>query len=72
LVSVIGIENARDFRDRVLEQREVYLHSGATEGGPAPRQSATGAASGTQAALLSEIRDTLVRIEQNLAMQKPS
>jgi hypothetical protein len=30
-----------------------------------------GSVDGNQAALLTEIRDTLIRIEQNLATQKP-
>ena len=66
LVSVIGIQDARGFRDRVLEQREIYLHSGKADGTLAPSPVAGGTVDANQSGLLTEIRDALVRIEQHL------
>ena len=66
LVSVTGIENARGFRDRVLEQREIYLHD--SDAGKAERSSPSGtteASDSLSVKLLTEIRDTLLRIEKS-------
>jgi putative membrane protein len=68
LVSVIGIENARGFRDQVLAQREIYLRAGpADNANPASQPVTVAAIDAPHAALLSEIRDTLLRIEKNTA-----
>lgn len=61
LVSLVGIENTRGFRDMVLAQRDKVASGRAADEVP----SALPSSSGDQA-LLSEIRDVLVRIEQKL------
>lgn len=75
---LVGVEEPIAFRDRVLEQRErlsdrrsgVRRASGAggVDGGAGERAAGTGApASGPEtAALLAEIRDALLRIEERL------
>lgn len=65
LVFLVGIRDAKGFRDAVLDQRDRLAegHAGKRESGasaPAPQENA-----GTEG-LLREIRDTLVRIEGKL------
>ena len=62
LVRMTGIRNARGFRDAVLRQRDaVATRLGAPAEGEAP--GAPRAASGLDGAVLTDIRDTLHRIE---------
>jgi putative membrane protein len=62
LVQLQGIKNARDFRDRVLEQRDrVTELQNAAEGNP---PGTSGESDSAQIALLTEIRDILLRQEQ--------
>ena len=61
LIQLVGIVNAREFRDTVLRQRDAVAslaQSGPPESGAMPAVS--------DDALLREIRDTLVRIEKKL------
>ncbi len=58
LVALVGIRDAPEFRNRVLAQRDLVQESSSSvEPSPA-------AGVGGQQALLEEIRDTLLRIEQ--------
>lgn len=61
-LQIVGIEKTREFRDRVLAQRDRV--SGTSEDGDAPR--GLPGATSSDTALLTEIRDTLVRIEERL------
>ena len=59
LLSLVGIENGPDFRDAVLAQRDkVTDNQGSSQAASAPSES--------NAIILTEIRDTLLRIEQKL------
>ena len=62
--TILGVVDARDFRDRVLAERDRVTEN--TAGTPAP--SATALAGGEDTAeVLRDIRDTLGRIELGLA-----
>ncbi|MEM9373049.1 MAG: PH domain-containing protein [Planctomycetota bacterium] len=63
LVNLIGIVDAPAFRKAVLEQRDVIAGSVPA---PAPASPAAQMASGDQAAVLAEIRDSLLRIEAKI------
>lgn len=58
LVSLTGIVNAPDFREAVLNQRDAL--------DAAPQPDASSAPASSPEALLTEIRDTLLRIESSL------
>ncbi len=58
---LVGVVDAREFRNAVLDQREVVAGSGEASG--AARLPASGAGAAT---LLAEIRDSLLRIEERL------
>lgn len=62
--SLIGVVDSVAFRDAVLEQREkhVGIASSVAPAAPAPAAEAS-----ESSAVLSEIRDTLLRIEQRLS-----
>ena len=60
LVQLAGIKDGRKFRDAVLRQRDLVV--GSSEGQKTAK--APAAADNDQIRLLKEIRDTLVRIEQ--------
>lgn len=68
-VQLVGIENGRTFRDEVLHQRDLVADRGLSSGGgeaaslPAPADAATTAGA---VALLTEIRDSLRRIENRI------
>jgi putative membrane protein len=62
LVRLVGIDGTREFRDRVLKQREVVVAAGS---GSATTQAAV-AGPTEDAQVLVEIRDALLRIEQRL------
>ena len=71
LVSLVGIEDSRAFREEVLEQRDrvVGTHDAGESARPAPSGTAAAPAPAADAeslAVLSEIRDTLARIETRL------
>jgi len=67
LVSLVGVKNAREFRDRVLTQRdEVTDSSGRYSQAPAPSSAASGAPAAGSDPTLLEIRDALLRIEERL------
>ncbi len=59
LVSLVGVKEARAFRDRVLAQRDLVT------GGGAPARAAA-AERGEDSPVLIEIRDALLRIEAEL------
>jgi putative membrane protein len=61
LVRLIGIDGAREFRDRVLAQRDLVM-----EGAAGTIALETGATPGGDPDVLEEIRDTLLRIEARL------
>jgi putative membrane protein len=61
LVNLVGIEDARAFRDRVLEQRDRLAAAG-----DAPAAAASASAPSAGDPVLAEIRDTLLRIERRL------
>ncbi len=63
LVSLVGIEHAKDFREAVLEQRDEVSSRSA-------RQEATEATPSSEAGGLDAIHQTLLRIEGLLARQK--
>lgn len=65
LVSVVGIENVDDFRDAVLNQRDRVSDWKDSES-PERHTPPDPAETGDTTALLGEIRDSLVRIEQAL------
>ncbi|RFF29313.1 PH domain-containing protein [Wenzhouxiangella sediminis] len=70
LVSVVGIRDVDDFRDAVLNQRDRISDQDDDDGmrqGAKPTESGAAAASGESLALLTEIRDSLQRIERGLA-----
>lgn len=60
LVSLVGVKNARAFRDAVLSQRDAVTESRGNTAAPAPVGSVS------QDAVLVEIRDALLRIEERL------
>lgn len=61
LVQLVGIENTREFRDKVLRQRDAIVSASAL---PAP--ALAGEAASGDAQVLVEIRDALLRIERRL------
>ena len=61
LVMLVGVRNAKDFRDAVLDQRDRL-----DERKPAKQESTTDKPVAGSTEILSEIRDTLVRIERKL------
>lgn len=63
-VQLVGIVGTRDFRDAILRQRDKVVERLAGEAGAGP---AATVETGDTAILLSEIRDVLQRIEQQLA-----
>jgi putative membrane protein len=68
LVSVVGIRDVDDFRDAVLDQRDRISDQDEDERPPAGETGNAGQALSPEAvALLSEIRDSLQRIEQGLS-----
>ncbi len=68
-IQLVGVRNARAFRDAVLEQRDLVVDR-VGDGGGAPADRALGAPAGDGGALevLTEIRDTLRRIEGRLPL----
>ena len=64
LVSMVGIENGRAFRDIVLKQRDIV--TSAAESPHPPSENQFAAAPGGADPVLHEIRDVLVRIEKKL------
>ncbi|MEM1330189.1 MAG: PH domain-containing protein [Planctomycetota bacterium] len=65
LVQLVAVDNAREFRDRVLSQRDLVM--GVSDDMPARN---TQAAPVSDAATLGEIRDVLLRIESLLQDQR--
>ena len=61
LIKLVGIVDAREFRDTVLRQRDAVAAAGPS----APREPGS-ATSTSDNPLLMEIRDTLLRIEERL------
>lgn len=61
LIQLVGIEGAREFRDAVLRQRDAVM-TGSTPALP----EAAASASTSEAQVLVEIRDALLRIEERL------
>lgn len=61
LIRLVGIDGARDFRDRVLKQRDAVM-----AGGQAPPLELATASSAPSDPVLVEIRDALLRIEDRL------
>lgn len=66
LIKLVGIEGTEEFRAAVLAQRERVGGPGGGSSAPAPATAADGEASVESAKLLSEIRDSLLRIEKRL------
>ncbi len=62
LIKLIGINGTREFRDKVLKQRELVVAAGSSSAAPEPAASTQT----NDAELLVEIRDALLRIEQRL------
>ncbi|MFW5926679.1 MAG: PH domain-containing protein [Wenzhouxiangella sp.] len=69
LVSVVGIADVDTFRDTVLNQRDRISDWQESEDESSGSKSASARTAGTTDALLGEIRDSLVRIEQHLAQR---
>ena len=67
LVSLTGIEDAKSFREAVLNQREAMSATSARSTPEAVRQEPFDASS-----VLSEIRDSVLRIEANLVKHRDS
>ena len=63
-LTIVGIENTREFRDAVLDRRDTVVErmSEASDAGTLPVPQTTSG----DAALLTEIRDALLRIESRL------
>ena len=67
LVQLVGVQDARGFRDAVLEQKDRLTESGGHDSGDGSASGRTRArASEGEAALLAEILETLRRIEGKL------
>lgn len=64
LVMLVGVRNAKDFRDAVLDQRDRL-----DEKKPAKQETTKDESASGSTEILSEIRDTLVRIERKLGDQ---
>ena len=62
LVALLGIVDAIEFREAVLKQRDAL----ASSGGPGPEPASADPALPTQLGLLTEIRDSLRRLEDKL------
>jgi putative membrane protein len=77
LVQLVGVENAADFREAILDQRDRLVESLTGDRSPLPApetgalpsggSTATGAGADDTRELLTEIRDALVRIEGHVA-----
>ena len=64
--AVVGVKDCREFRDRVLEERDRVVGE-ASDRSAAVAMTATGGEDGALApAVLTEIRDTLLRIESKM------
>lgn len=61
LVMLVGVRNAKDFRDAVLDQRDSL-----SDGKPSNREVTQDEPTSGSTEFLREIRDTLVRIEERL------
>jgi len=61
LIRLVGIDGAREFRDKVLRQRDAVVAGAATA---LPEVAASGSTNDAQ--VLVEIRDALLRIEERL------
>ena len=68
LVQLAGIKEGRKFRDAVLKQRDLVV--GSSEEKAAFANAPSSVANDQQLRLLTEIRDTLVRIENNNGLDK--
>ena len=66
LVSLTGILNAEDFRETVLAQRDALSDRSAPGLTSVPAQEAHAIAPSTDTAVLTEIRDALLRIEAKI------
>ena len=66
LIKLVGIEGTEEFRAAVLAQRERVGGVGGGTSPPAPATAVEGEASLESAKLLTEIRDSLLRIEKRL------
>jgi putative membrane protein len=65
LVQLVGVVDAEAFRDAVLHQKDI--HAGLATGAPAAVAGGTSVAGGSDhTAILAEIRDSLLRIEEKL------
>lgn len=64
LVMLVGVRDAKAFRDAVLEQRDLL-----SDGKPAKRETEAVVQDAGSTEILREIRDTLVRIETKLGGQ---
>ena len=64
-IQLVGVRSAREFRDTVLQQRDLVVDRVADAGAAADRTLAA-PADGDTLAVLGEIRDTLQRIEERL------
>ncbi len=63
LIKLVGLDGARAFRDTVLRQRDLVVAAGSS----APPAGAAGSAESSDAQVLVEIRDALLRIEERLS-----
>lgn len=67
LLSMVGIVGAPDFRRAVLDQRDALSDRGGSSGdGEGVRSAVSASVDGASAAVLVEIRDSLLRIEGKL------
>lgn len=66
LVNLVGIKNAEEFRDAVLDQRDALADGKVST---APAASETQVDAGGSGDVLREIRDSLLRIESSLSKQ---
>jgi len=64
--AVVGVKDCRGFRDRVLEERDRVVGEAAAPAQPAPPAPPAAAEVAAPSPLLSEIRDTLLRIEAKI------
>jgi hypothetical protein len=70
LVQLAGIKDGRKFRDAILKQRDLVVGSEEERGGPPASSPSPPAFADDQSTLLADIRDTLRRIEHQLAASR--
>ena len=66
LLAITGIVGAKEFREKVLKQRDVLAASASSSAAPSAAAGGDGLADPRAAQMLADIRETLLRIEGHL------